>query len=269
MRLKGSTLVIIGALVGLALVYLTGQIAPAATAYQAQLRIWLAARASGIVALLLLTVQVELGLLLSHPTNQTTWRLSRLVFPWHENLFVFIVAFVVAHVVSIVLDPYAGVGLGGALIPGLSAYRTVPVALGSLGLYALLITGLTARYTQRLPAGWWLQIHRLSFLVLALVWLHGMEAGTDALALRPLYVAIAVLVGFGAAYRYWVVRATLRRGGPPAPQDVRIPDVAPAAGGPVALGRAAWPTVEPSIRPPDAGVSSGHSLPVTSGGTDR
>lgn len=269
MRLKGSTLVIIGALVGLAVVYLTGQIAPAATAYQAQLRIWLAARASGIVALLLLTVQVELGLVLSHPTNQTTWKLSKLIFPWHENLFVFILAFVLAHVASIVLDPYAGVGVGGALVPGLSAYRTVPVALGSMGLYALLITGLTARYTKRLPAGWWLQIHRLSFLVLALAWLHGMEAGTDALALRPLYVAIGVLVGFGAAYRYWVVRATLRRGGPQAPQDAPAHDTAPVAGRPEPLGPTVWPTVDASIRPPDPGVTPGHSLPVTSGGTDR
>lgn len=35
--------------------------------------------------------------------------------------------------------------------PGLSSYRTAPVAIGVISLYALLITGLTARYTKRLP----------------------------------------------------------------------------------------------------------------------
>jgi len=44
--------------------------------------------------------------------------LSKVLFPWHDQLWVFIAAFVGAHVAAIVLDPYAGVGLGGAIIPG-------------------------------------------------------------------------------------------------------------------------------------------------------
>ena len=63
---------------------------------------------------------------------------------------------------KIVLDPYAGVGLGGALVPGLSEYRSAPVALGTLALYAFLITTLTARYTKLLPPGVWLTLHRVA-----------------------------------------------------------------------------------------------------------
>ena len=43
------------------------------------MRFWLAARATGIVAFLLLTGQIVLGLVLSHPTNRSTWNLSKRV----------------------------------------------------------------------------------------------------------------------------------------------------------------------------------------------
>ena len=54
-------------------------------------------------------------------------------------------AFLGVHIVSLILDPYAGVGIAGAFIPGLSGYRSSPVALGTLALYAFLITAITAR----------------------------------------------------------------------------------------------------------------------------
>lgn len=206
MRLSGRTLVVLGAVVGLVIVAATNQVVPASSAHQAQVRIWLAARASGITAYLLLTVQVILGLVLSHPTNQTTWRLSRLLFPWHENAWVFVLAFLGAHIVTLVLDPYAGVGIGGVVIPGLSSYRSSAVALGTLALYALLVTGLTARYTARLPAGLWLRIHRLSLVVFGLTWMHGLLAGTDSAALLPLYLLTGLAVLAAGAYRHWVTR---------------------------------------------------------------
>jgi len=206
LRLKGPTLVTLGALTIVLILYATDQIAPATNAREAQLRIWLAARATGVSTLLLLTGQVVLGLVLSHPTNQSTWKLSKRLFPWHENLFIFTVSFLIVHIVFLVLDPYAGVGIGGALVPGMSSYRSVPVAVGVVSMYALVITGLTARYPKRLPAGWWLKIHRFSLVILIAAWVHGLQSGTDSQAFLPIYVGIGVVVVLAAAYRYWVVR---------------------------------------------------------------
>ena len=206
MRISGRAFIAIAALVALAVIYATGQIAPAETAYQAQMRVWLAARATGIAALVLLTVQVALGLVLSHPTNQATWRLSKRIFPWHEHLLLFTTSLLAFHVVSLVIDPYAGVGVGGALVPGLSEYRTSAVALGTLAIYAFVATSVTARYTRLLPSGVWLKLHRLSLVVLVLAWLHGILAGTDSEDLRLLYAASFGLVVAAAAHRYWVSR---------------------------------------------------------------
>lgn len=238
MRLHGRSFVLLVALVTLVLVYATGQIAPADTPYQAQLRVWLAARATGIATLALLTLQVLMGLVLSHPTNQTTWKLSKRFFPWHENVLVFIVALLLAHVLTIVIDPYAGVGLGGALLPGLSEYRSAPVALGTLGMYALAVTSVSARYTRLLPAGAWLKLHRLSLVVLILAWLHGLLAGTDSEALRPLYVVSMALVLAAGAHRYWVIRRDrvgARQAASPRPAPAAASAAVPAAV-PVHLG---------------------------------
>jgi hypothetical protein len=195
------------AVLGLVLIVATDQILPPTSDRQAELRFWLAARATGLVAFGLLTFQVLIGLLLSHPTNKSTWKLSKRVFPWHDHLWVFVTAFLAVHILSLIADPKAHVGLVGAFIPGMSEYRSVAVALGTLGLYALLITAVSARYTKLLPPGVWLRLHRLSLVVFGLAWAHGVLSGTDTSALRLAYVAAGIVVALAGAYRYWVVRA--------------------------------------------------------------
>ncbi len=181
LTLRGTAILV--GLLGLLLVYATDQILPASTDRQAELRFWLAARATGIVAFLLLTVQIVLGLVLSHPTNRSTWNLSKRIFPWHDHLWVFVLAFLIAHIVSLVVDPKAGVSLAGAFVPGLSEYRSSPVAIGTLALYAFLVTAITARWTKLLPRGVWLSIHRLALVIWVMAWMHGVLAGTDTGAL--------------------------------------------------------------------------------------
>lgn len=205
-RVDGAGILVVLATLGIAAVVATDQIVPATSAHQAQLRVWLASRAAGIVALILLAIQIVIGLVLSHPTNKTVWRVSRLVFPWHDSLWLFALAFVAAHVVSIVVDPWAGVGWAGAFVPGLSSFRAAPVALGTLALYALLITGVSARWTRLLPPGAWLIIHRAGIGVFVLAWMHGLLAGTDSPALLTLYVSLGLVVGASTAHRFWAVR---------------------------------------------------------------
>lgn len=216
MKLTMRTALIVLPVMILGLLAATDQILPATSAYQAQMRIWLAARATGVVALILLTAEVLLGVLLSHP-RQPQWKTSKAAFPWHESLWVFAFAFLAIHVVSLVVDEYAGVGIGGALVPGLSEYRSVPVAIGVIGLYATVVTVVTARFTKLLPRGWWLRLHRLSAVVLVLAWLHGVLAGTDTDALRPLYWLVALSVLAGVTHRYWVTRLAARRQRSPIP----------------------------------------------------
>ena len=205
-RLSVRGTLILAGLIGVVLLYATDQILPATTDRQAELRYWMAARATGIVAFLLLTLQIVLGLVLSHPTNRSTWNLSKRIFPWHDHLWVFVMAFLVVHIVSLVIDPKSGVSLGAVVIPGLSEYRSSPVAIGTFALYAFLVTAITARWTKLLPRGAWLALHRLALLIFVMAWMHGVLAGTDTTALGPMYVGAGLFVTFAGAYRYWASR---------------------------------------------------------------
>ena len=204
LSLRGSAILL--AMLGLLVVYATDQILPATTDRQAELRFWLAARATGVVTLLLLTAQIVFGLVLSHPHNKTTWKLSKRIFPWHDHIWVFVMAFLVAHILSLVVDPKAGVDVAGAFIPGLSQYRSAPVALGTLAMYAFIVTAVTARWTKLLPSGMWLKLHRFSLVIFVFSWLHGILAGTDSPALEGTYIAMAGAVTAAGAYRYWAAK---------------------------------------------------------------
>ena len=68
-RVSGVTLVILGAIAALVALGVTDHVLPASDDRTAQLRPWLAARAMGVSAYLLLAFEVTLGLILSHPRN--------------------------------------------------------------------------------------------------------------------------------------------------------------------------------------------------------
>ena len=169
-----------------------------------QMTPWLFARASGMTALVLLAVLVSLGLVLSSVPNKVNWRLTNLLLPLHRYLAMFLVFFLALHVITMILDPFARVGIFGALVPGLSSYRTIPVAIGTLGLYAIILTSVTARYPQILPNNRWLTVHRVALITFLMSWTHGALTGTDTPGLRILYISTAALVAVFVLLRYWI-----------------------------------------------------------------
>lgn len=223
MRLSGSTFVSIGAIAALVAIGVTVQVLPATDPRTVELRPWLAARALGVASYLLLAAQVALGFVLSHPRNAAAWKLSRPLFPWHELLTVFTGGFIVLHVGLLAVDSYADVGLVGTLVPGLSGYRPVPVALGTVALYALLFTAVTAKWTRLLPPGAWLLVHRLAALAFFMTWLHAVLAGTDGRALAPLYLVTGLPIVAAWAHRWWTRRTRPAR--PPLPAPVAARDL--------------------------------------------
>ncbi len=170
---------------------------------------WTVARAAGLVAFSLCWLLTLLGLVLAHPAAV---RLVARVAPWHQWLGLFTIAFVAVHVAAVLADPYAHVGPLGVLLPGGSGYRPVPVALGVMALWSLLLVGLTARFAQRLPPGTWRQIHAGALIVFLLAFFHGILTGSDTHWLRGYYAFTGMTVWAAAVARYWTPRPTTRRG---------------------------------------------------------
>lgn len=154
---------------------------------------WLLARASGITAYLLFWLLAMTGLLLSHPWKHRLKLFHPIIrMRFHTLLTVFTLSFSALHIMSIILDNYANVGVAGAFVPFRSGYRPLAVALGTIGLYAGLLTGLSARLRIGFGRRGWLTVHRFSVISLALIWIHAVFAGTDSSALAYMYLVTAL-----------------------------------------------------------------------------
>ena len=151
---------------------------------------WVLGRGLGIAGYLCLVALTAAGLWLRHPWR-IRWRRPAVEaqLRLHAVLAALTLALVVGHIVALVLDSYAGVGLTGAVAPGAASYRPFATALGTVAVYLGLLVGGSAALAGRLVGRAWLPVHRLAVGVLSLVWLHAVLAGSDATRLAPLYLA--------------------------------------------------------------------------------
>ncbi len=173
-----------------------------------QMPLWLAARAAGASAFVLLTTATLVGLVLSHPDRaRLRWPRPETRLRLHISVTVFAVAFTVLHVVALALDPYAKVGWAGALLPMGAAYRPVPVTLGVISLWAGGVAGLVAAVAGRVTIRWWRSLHRLSALAWLTAWAHALLAGSDTAAWTAAYIASGLAVLGAAWWRYAATRS--------------------------------------------------------------
>jgi sulfoxide reductase heme-binding subunit YedZ len=180
-----------GFLIGIAAVGIAGNSMP----------LWLVARAAGISAYLLLTGVTLMGIMLSHNTrarhrpNPTRIRL-------HLSMVIFTFVFILLHIAVLAVDPYAKVGLAGALLPMGAANRPVEVTLGLLSLWSALISGASASMAGRGAGKYWLYLHRLASGAWILAWFHGVLTGVDTPALLGMYTLSGIAVVGVSLWRY-------------------------------------------------------------------
>ena len=85
----------------------------------------------------------------------------------------------IAHVLAILIDPYAKVGLLDLAVPFLVSYGAFAIGLGTISVQLLAIVTIAALTRDRLTRAQWLTLHRLSYLAFAAAFLHGVLSGTD------------------------------------------------------------------------------------------
>jgi sulfoxide reductase heme-binding subunit YedZ len=141
--------------------------------------LWYLTRATGVVALLLLTAAVVLGVL-----SSIRWRSGRLprflVGGLHRNVTLIAIVFVVVHVVTTVADGYAPVGLRDAVIPFVSPYRPIWLGLGAVAFDLLLALVITSFLRMRLGFRMWRAVHWLAYASWPVALMHSLGTGSDA-----------------------------------------------------------------------------------------
>jgi sulfoxide reductase heme-binding subunit YedZ len=161
--------------------------------------LWYTARATGTVALVLLTLTVVLGALVTTRVGGTTFGRFE-VNEIHRSISLLAVVFVGVHVAVTVMDSYVPVGLYAIVIPFASTYRRLPVALGTVALDLMVATWLTSVARNRIQNGTWRFVHWFSWICFAVAVVHGFLTGSDShqswsIALSATCVAAVLLAG--------------------------------------------------------------------------
>ena len=154
---------------------------------------WYLARASGIVALVLLTIAVVLGLTLSGRAKLRYWPRFAIE-DVHRFAGLLTGTFISLHVLTLFVDSYLPFSLMQLVVPGASTYRPLSTALGVVGTELLLALAITNRYRKRMSYRFWRRAHYLNFAVWGLALSHGIAAGTD----RAAPWALALYIGAAA-----------------------------------------------------------------------
>ena len=167
---------------------------------------WYLTRSTGAVALLLLTLAIALGV--ADVQRWSTARWPRFVVDGlHRNISLLAMAFLVAHILTSVLDSFAPISLIDSVIPFTGAYRPFWLGLGAVAFDLLLAVTVTSLLRQRMGFASWRAIHWLTYLSWPIALLHGFGTGSDVKGgVWLMAVSIGCLAIIAAAVLVRVVR---------------------------------------------------------------
>jgi sulfoxide reductase heme-binding subunit YedZ len=139
---------------------------------------WVLARVCGLGSYAALAVALVTGIALR--TAVLDWLgTNRMLRSLHEYTTVLWIPLAVLHILSLVLDTTARIGLIDVLLPFHSSYGQLAIGVGTLSVDVLILVTVTGLLKRHMQKDWWLWIHRLAYVGFALAFLHAVLSGTD------------------------------------------------------------------------------------------
>ena len=139
---------------------------------------WMLARVAGLSSYAALAIALLTGIAMR--TAVLDWLGSnRAVRTLHEFTVVLWVPLAGVHIVSLLLDATARIGVLDVVIPLHAAYGTLAIGLGALALDLMVAVTVAAYLKKRMRPDVWLWVHRLTYAAFALTFLHAVLSGTD------------------------------------------------------------------------------------------
>lgn len=139
---------------------------------------WYSARAGAMVAYILLTAVVLVGLAMSGRERIDGWPRFALE-GVHRFLGALTGLFISLHVFALAFDAEANLPLGSLIVPFLSSYRPFWTGIGIVAAELLLALAVANHYRDRISYTTWRRLHYLNFAVWIAATGHGIGAGTD------------------------------------------------------------------------------------------
>ena len=161
---------------------------------------WLVSDASGIVALVLISASVLLGLGMAAKAFKRP-NLKRAVARLHEHIALAALAAIAVHGLALLGDHWLKPGWRGITIPFALSYRPGFTGIGIIAGYLAILLGPSFYLRRRIGARRWRKLHRATVMVWMLSVVHALGAGSDgaklwlrAVALVPVAPIIYLLV---------------------------------------------------------------------------
>ena len=139
---------------------------------------WVLARVAGLSSYAALAIALVTGIALR--TAVLDWLGSnRALRALHEYTTVLWIPLAALHLLSLLLDTTARIGLLDLVVPFHSTYGTFAIGLGALSVDVMVLVTVTAFLKRRMNKNVWQWVHRLAYVAFALVFLHAVLSGTD------------------------------------------------------------------------------------------
>lgn len=138
--------------------------------------LWFASRATGLVALVLLTASLALGVAMAGRAAGPRWPRFALG-AVHRNLSLTTLLFLAVHVSTAIIDPYAKIGWLDAVVPFVSVYQPFWLGLGAVALDLMLAVLVTSVVRPRVGPRLWRAVHWSGYLCWPVAVVHGLGIG--------------------------------------------------------------------------------------------
>lgn len=165
---------------------------------------WLISRASGVLALGLISLTVVLGLTMAAKALRRP-AVKRTVATLHEHLALISLVAIGAHGLSLLGDHWLRPGWQGITIPFTLGYRPAATGIGIIAGYLAVLLGPSFYLRRHIGARRWRSMHRGILIVWVLSAIHALGAGTDG---GQVWLRAIVLVPVAPIAYLLVVRLT-------------------------------------------------------------
>jgi sulfoxide reductase heme-binding subunit YedZ len=171
--------------------------------------LWYATRASGIVALVLLTVTMVLGLVTTNRLRARSWP-GFAQQEIHRRISMIAMVFLAIHVLTSVLDTFVSISWAAIVVPFTSSYSRFWVGVGTVSLDLMAAVFVTSLLRSRMKPTTWRALHWMAYLCWPIALAHTFGMGTDSG--EPWVIALGVVcIGAVVAGLIWRLQVTSRQ----------------------------------------------------------
>jgi sulfoxide reductase heme-binding subunit YedZ len=164
--------------------------------------LWWVDRSTGLMAMLLLTFVVALGILaVGRPGTAVTRRTHAQAL--HRHLALLASLLLVVHITTAVVDEFVTLDWVDVVVPFGASFEPGWIGLGALAFDLMLVLVLTSLARRRLPDRLWRTVHLGAYALWPLAMTHGLGLGTDVdTRVVPLAATVcAGIVGLSCLWR--------------------------------------------------------------------